>query len=114
MSQPTPADAATGNRQKLRHRRPALGPRPRGQPRHLRKSLEQLAIQSEKISQELRAFRCQKAFGMELYAMQRPRPVAYAHDFFLVGPGGDDEVRIVEAGALDDQTVIARGLERIG
>ena len=54
----------------------------------------------------------QDRFGMELHAFDRQRPVPHAHDHAIVGLRRDLQF-IGQRGALDDQRVIARRIERI-
>ena len=46
--------------------------------------------------------------------MERPGAVPDPHDLIFIRPGADDKIGVFERFTTDDETVIARGLERIG
>ena len=67
----------------------------------------------QEIGQEAFALLGEEAFGMVLDAFQGPGLVADAHDFVVVGVGGDFEFG-GEGAVADDEGVVAGGGKRIG
>ncbi len=69
--------------------------------------------QGQEVGQQFGAVEGEEGFGVELDAVEGPGFVAEGHDFFFVGPGGDDEV-IGEGAGADDEAVVAGGVEGVG
>src|SRR5262245_16090533 len=67
----------------------------------------------EEILQDLVALLRSDAFGMELHAMHRQRAMLHRHDQPVIGLGGDMQA-VRQRRAVDDQRVIAGGLEGLG
>src|ERR1700722_3731000 len=65
----------------------------------------------EKVLQHEMPMLGRNALGMELHAMNRQPPMRKAHDQAVFGFGRDGEI-IRQGRALDDQGMIAGGLER--
>src|SRR6185503_651081 len=66
----------------------------------------------EEVAEEALALDGQDRLGMELHTLDEELAMADTHDLALVGPGGPHELG-GHRRRIDDQRVIARGLERV-
>src|SRR5687768_13646618 len=69
-------------------------------------------VLAQKVGEQLVAVLGQDRLGVKLNALDRQRLMAHTHDLAVLGPGGHLQA-IGHALALDDERVIARGLDRI-